>query len=91
MPNHPIPEPFYADWRNHAECVDDPELFFAPTPAALEAARRICAGCPVNAQCLEDALNGPSTTIGVRAGTVKSQRDALRSQRRKARLTAVNT
>jgi hypothetical protein len=38
------------DWHHHAACQErDPELFFAdPSDAqCIQAAKRICAGCPV--------------------------------------------
>lgn len=38
-------------------CRDkDPDLWFAETPAELEYAKTLCAGCPVRAQCLDAAL-----------------------------------
>lgn len=36
--------------------VNDPDLWFADTPADLEAAKGLCAGCPVLAECLAGAL-----------------------------------
>jgi len=37
-------------------CTQDPELFFAEAPADVEAAKALCQGCRVRAQCLESAL-----------------------------------
>lgn len=34
----------------------DPELFFAEDPASIEAAKALCASCPVRARCLATAL-----------------------------------
>lgn len=34
----------------------DPELFFAESPAGVEAAKAVCAGCPVKSACLASAL-----------------------------------
>jgi WhiB family transcriptional regulator, redox-sensing transcriptional regulator len=36
--------------------VQDPDLWFAETPAALEQAKRYCAGCPVRDACLAGAI-----------------------------------
>ena len=36
--------------------VNDPDLWFAESPADLERAKALCAGCPVRAQCLAGAL-----------------------------------
>ncbi|GAA4893979.1 WhiB family transcriptional regulator [Streptomonospora salina] len=38
-------------------CRQDPDLFFAEAPADVEAAKAICADCPVREQCLADALD----------------------------------
>ena len=37
--------------------VEDPELWFAESPALLELAKSFCAGCPVRAACLAGALD----------------------------------
>jgi WhiB family redox-sensing transcriptional regulator len=36
--------------------VNDPDLWFAETPAELEKAKQLCADCPVRAECLAGAL-----------------------------------
>jgi WhiB family transcriptional regulator, redox-sensing transcriptional regulator len=35
---------------------DDPELWFAESPADVEHAKSLCRGCPMLADCLEGAL-----------------------------------
>ena len=35
----------------------DPDLWFAESPADLERAKSLCAGCPVRRQCLAEALD----------------------------------
>ncbi|MGH3514547.1 MAG: WhiB family transcriptional regulator [Pseudonocardiaceae bacterium] len=35
----------------------DPDLWFAESPADLEQAKRLCAGCPIKAGCLDSALS----------------------------------
>jgi WhiB family transcriptional regulator, redox-sensing transcriptional regulator len=37
-------------------CQRQPELFFASHGRALDVAKQLCAGCPVRAACLSDAL-----------------------------------
>ena len=37
--------------------VEDPELWFAESPAQLEQAKRLCAECPARAACLAGALD----------------------------------
>ena len=34
----------------------DPDLFFAESPADVERAKALCAGCPLQASCLAEAL-----------------------------------
>lgn len=36
--------------------VNDPELFFAESPADLEHAKTLCGTCPVRVECLNGAL-----------------------------------
>lgn len=76
------------EWLRRAACTDeDPELFFpvgttGPALRDTEAAKRVCARCPVIAECLEFAL-GCGRTSGVWGGTCEEERDALlRSTRR---------
>ena len=35
---------------------DNPDLWFADTPAELEQAKRLCVDCPVRAECMAGAL-----------------------------------
>ncbi|MGA8210479.1 MAG: WhiB family transcriptional regulator [Nocardioidaceae bacterium] len=45
------------DARGALPCrQENPELFFAETPADVEAAKALCLGCPVLADCLAGAL-----------------------------------
>ena len=37
-------------------CVGDPELWFAETPEALEQAKTLCRGCPLQLACLQGAI-----------------------------------
>jgi WhiB family transcriptional regulator, redox-sensing transcriptional regulator len=37
--------------------VNDPELFFAESPADVELAKALCLDCPVRAECLVGALD----------------------------------
>lgn len=37
-------------------CREDPELWFAESPADVELAKSLCHGCPVRMQCLAGAL-----------------------------------
>jgi WhiB family redox-sensing transcriptional regulator len=47
-----------AETRRPLPCrVQDPDLWFAESPAQLEEAKRLCADCPVRAACLAGALD----------------------------------
>ncbi len=37
-------------------CTDDPDLFFAESPADVEGAKVLCRGCPARIACLAGAL-----------------------------------
>jgi len=80
----PKPAAHPTDWQWHAACADvDPGLFF-PTgstrqiAAQTEAAKRVCAGCPVRAECLAWAVE-TRQDAGVWGGLTKTERrDLLR-------------
>ncbi|MFF4394645.1 WhiB family transcriptional regulator [Streptomyces sp. NPDC001480] len=70
------------EWLRAAACVgEDPELFFpvgttGPALRDIDAAKRVCARCPVTTQCLTYAL-AYGQTSGVWGGTCEEERDAL--------------
>lgn len=71
------------DWRADAACRGlDPDLFYAEGRGGMESydARRICAGCPVAAQCLDEAL-ATNELFGVGGGHTARQRMLLRRTR----------
>lgn len=65
-----------ADWTNRAACLaaDPDELFVAG--AAQHTAKRQCAGCPVRAECLIDALDH-RVEWGVWGGLTERERRAV--------------
>ncbi|MFJ8193752.1 WhiB family transcriptional regulator [Streptomyces sp. NPDC096094] len=70
------------EWLRRAACVDeDPELFFpvgtaGPALRDTEAAKAVCARCPVSTQCLAFALK-LGRTSGVWGGTGEEERVTL--------------
>lgn len=69
--------PVVQDWLEHAACRGvDPSLWFPSSTADAQEARRICAGCPVQAECLAYALENVEQH-GIWAGTNRSQRRAM--------------
>jgi len=71
-----------AGWRDSALCRQvDSELFFSNSPTDQRHAKRVCASCPVRAQCLEYAL--VALPHGVAGGLTASQRRKLRTSRQR--------
>ena len=67
------------DWHQHAACAGtDPDLFFPGRGESITGARRVCATCPVKAECLDYAIRN-GETIGVWGGTSERERRAMRS------------
>lgn len=69
-------------WRDAALCRDAaPELFFpigttGPAISEIEEAKRVCAVCPVQPQCLEFALR-TRQEFGIWGGTTEEERRLL--------------
>lgn len=79
----PTDGPDGGGWRRDAACRDEePELFFPPgrndtARAQIEAAKSICAACPVRAACLRFALDTEQGE-GIWGGRTARERDMLR-------------
>lgn len=77
-------------WTSQAACRSkDPRLFFPDPglPSWVDAAKQVCADCPVQAACLEFAI--AEGAVGVWAGTSDAERrslGSLASARRVARV-----
>jgi WhiB family transcriptional regulator, redox-sensing transcriptional regulator len=76
-------------WAGQALCVQaDPDAWFPGHHALIGRAKRICAACPVRAECLEYALSGADTwrgiTTGIWGGTTPRERSWLRQARKAA-------
>jgi len=68
------------EWNVQALCVGaDPEIFFPPSDGPAAEARRICAMCPVNGQCLAYAVTA-GEPHGIWGGLDPYQRENLRRQ-----------
>lgn len=76
-------------WWTRAACRgEDPDLFFPEGHGAgfapqIEKAKAVCAGCPVRAVCLQDALDVPHKA-GIWGGVDEWDREVMRRRRRKA-------
>jgi WhiB family redox-sensing transcriptional regulator len=70
------------DWRDRAECRDDPtpDRWFVPPGDryGIAAAKAVCARCLVAAECLAEAIADPSI-VGVWGGTSEVERAKLRA------------
>lgn len=80
-------------WEQQALCGEDPDLFYSTVPAKIQAAKRICATCPVQARCREkaDRVEAPLSRQnhwGVWAGETPVERFRRRAA---SRITIVGT
>lgn len=78
------------DWQADAECSGVPVQMFYPEEFDAgerryfrRAARRVCASCSVQAQCLEYALR-TDERFGIFGGLTPRERDQLAPRRRDA-------
>jgi len=74
-----------ASWRELALCAQtDPELFFPGKGQPVRPAKRVCAGCEVRAECLQEALDR-GERFGIWGGLTARERRALARQPRRVR------
>ena len=67
-------------WHDLARCAEtDPEMFFPDKCESVRPAKRVCAGCEVAAECLQDALDR-GERFGVWGGLSERERRVLASQ-----------
>ncbi|MQA62366.1 MAG: hypothetical protein GEU86_12900 [Actinophytocola sp.] len=82
--------PLPPGWVRDAVCAQtDPELFFPDKGGSTAAAKRICAGCPVRARCLDYALDSPVPVSGIWGGLSEKERRPLIKARNRARRYAL--
>ena len=71
-------------WRDRAACLDKDQAPWFPGPYDTFMARvaiRVCKHCPVQSDCLAEALSWPAKDdIGIWGGTTQAQRAKMRSQ-----------
>ncbi|NJQ00248.1 WhiB family transcriptional regulator [Streptomyces zingiberis] len=81
------------DWRQNAACRDsDPDLFFpvgtsGPALRQEQAAKAMCASCPVSGACLDWALRTGQAS-GVWGGTTEDERRPMLRRRARERRQA---
>jgi WhiB family transcriptional regulator, redox-sensing transcriptional regulator len=78
-----LPPGVEVGWQQDAACKDvpDPDVFFPGRTDDGEAPKRVCAGCPVMAECLEFALatmRAAERDHGVFGGLTPAERARLR-------------
>lgn len=74
-------QPTDQQWREEAlRAQIDPEIFFPEPGQSPNAAKEVCAGCPVRTECLHDALTHRDIAFGVRGGLTPTQRRELLPQ-----------
>lgn len=67
-------------WMDDAECAQiGTEMFFPVQGENIRIGKRICASCPVVAECLQDALETMAVDDhGIRGGTTARERVQMR-------------
>jgi WhiB family redox-sensing transcriptional regulator len=76
------------EWMGRGNCREaDPSVFFPSDGAGVEAARNLCATCPVQAVCLEYALRN-RIDHGVWGGASERERRRILARRRLAARTS---
>ena len=76
-------------WHDLARCAEtDPEMFFPEKGESVRPAKRVCAGCEVRAECLQDALDR-GERFGVWGGLSERERRTWPSSGAPARPGAV--
>lgn len=71
----------YTEWRDHGVCAQtDPEAFYPVVGGSTRAAKQVCRGCPVRAECLEYALEHDER-FGVWGGLSVPERRRLKLRR----------
>lgn len=81
LPDHSLGSLFAIveeDWQERALCAQtDPEAFFPEKGGSTRDAKRICASCEVQAQCLEYALANDER-FGIWGGLSERERRRLK-------------
>ncbi|WP_028648688.1 WhiB family transcriptional regulator [Nocardiopsis sp. CNT312] len=79
------PEPRGGGWQAHAACRGmDPDLWFPAQGGAVRAAKRVCRACPVQVNCLAEAMRR-GEPYGVWGGASEEERRRFRAARRDER------
>lgn len=79
---YPLDNDVFAEpWWGEAVCRGvDPDLFFPERGASTREAKAVCARCPVQAECLEFALD-TFVKFGIWGGMSERERRIMRKQR----------
>ena len=76
---------FQIEWMREGHCrTTPPATFFPSDGVGVDVARRICAACPVKAECLEYALEN-RIEHGVWGGCSERERRRILRRRRQER------
>ena len=89
MHSHAHPRPDTGSWLDDAACRGADTRLFFPTKGnqsqwQVEAAKRICAECPVVEPCLDEAMGPPLEPYGIRGGLTFDERRDLRRRKQYA-------
>lgn len=81
---------WFTPWRERAICRDDRDWFPSDNDhRAIAALKAICQECPVQSECLDDALRYPKTSdFGILGGLTPAERNEIRKKRKHERESA---
>jgi WhiB family transcriptional regulator, redox-sensing transcriptional regulator len=68
-------------WKSYGACIDSGVDFFPDSVAGrtpVQAAKKVCAGCFVRAQCLDYALRNHE--LGIWGGTTTNERQRIQER-----------
>lgn len=73
----PFLNDYVPEWTERALCAQtDPEAFYPVKGGSTRAAKKVCAACPVQQQCLEWALS-QGEVFGVWGGSTHRERRTM--------------
>ena len=68
------------NWRLKASCLGMDTRMWYPSFGEYEKARKICNGCSVRIECLQDAMSHENDLYGMFGGLTPSERHELRNK-----------
>jgi WhiB family redox-sensing transcriptional regulator len=78
--HHSIVDIFQSSWRSYANCIDEDWQLFS-NPENVEEGKKVCSGCSVRVECLDNALNYNDGFL--RGGLTEQERNSVELHRKR--------